>query len=259
MKPLIGITSNYQQRKYRLNSDYISSVLRSGGMPVVICPVAKGKSDTKRGVAGKQGFLSAPDINDYISSIADLLDGLLLSGGNDLAPSYYNEGVSVPRKCLKIIPELRIEFELNLLIEILKRQKPVLGICFGMQLLNVAFGGSLYQDLIYQQASLLNHEEMEHNINILQLPELEIEGSLYVVNSSHHQAVKELGEGLEIFALSDDNLIEGFYKKNYPFLVGVQWHPERMPDSELTKKIFKLFIKKAEIVKSKKGHIEGGQ
>jgi putative glutamine amidotransferase len=255
MKPLIGITSNYQQKKYKLNSDYITSVLRAGGVPVVICPAANGTSDNKKSLQKNGKKLPTLDKNDYISSIADLLDGLLLSGGNDINPTYYDEKVSVPQKCLKIIPKLRVEFELRLLNEMLKRGKPVLGICFGMQLLNVAFGGSLYQDLSYQSASALNHKETEHNINILQLPELEINCSSYIVNSTHHQAVKKLGKGLEIFALSDDNHIEGFFKKDYPFLMGIQWHPERMPDNELSLKILKLFIKKAQQIKNEKTDI----
>lgn len=254
MKPIIGITSNYQQKKYKLNSDYVSSVLRAGGTPVVICPADGRKSVSKECLQDPRDFFSNLQSDDYISSIADLLDGLLLSGGNDIHPFYYGEKVSVPWKCLKIIPKLRIEYELCLLKEMLKMGKPVLGICLGMQLLNTAFGGALYQDLLYQKASVLNHKDTVHNINILQQHALEINTSSYIVNSTHHQAVKRLGEGLELFALSDDNLIEGFYKKDYPFLVGIQWHPERMPDNELSLNIFDLFVKKAS--EAKKGKMQ---
>lgn len=246
MKPLIGVTSNYQQKKYRLNSDYIASILRAGGTPVAICPTGWWKSNSKKASQYTQSGFSKRETIDYISSIVDSVDGLFLSGGNDIDPSYYSEDVSVPRKCLKFMPKLRIEFELSLLREIVKRGKPVLGTCFGMQLLNVAFGGSLYQDILYQEASLLNHNGEDHDINILHLPELMVSNTTYLVNSTHHQAVKKLGRGLETFALSVDNLIEGFYMKDYPFLVGIQWHPERMPDSELSLKILNLFVKKAE-------------
>ncbi len=239
MKAVIGITSDIAPKTYKLKKDYIRAVLAAGGLPVIISPVSAGKAEDSQKI-------SSSAIRDYIHSIADLLDGLLLSGGNDVAPCYYNEKISVPKKFLKIIPKLRTEFELNLVKEMIKRQKPVLGICYGMQLLNVAFGGSLYQDLSYQRGVILKHDNMGHNVRVFQIHGLEITESTYIVNSSHHQAVKTLGEGLDIFALSDDNLIEGFYKTGYPFLVGVQWHPERMPDNELCLKILKLFIKKAE-------------
>lgn len=242
MKPLIGITFDYRQRRYRLKSDYIESVLRAGGLPLAICPVEIGRIENKNLPVKSQNLAAGY----YVESLSNLLDGLLLSGGNDVSLSYYNEKIFVARKCLKIVPKLRVDFELSLLNEMLKRGKPVLGICFGMQLLNVAFKGSLYQDLSSQKPSSLNHMASMHSISILPMAELEINSSSYIVNSSHHQAVKKLGEGLEVFAVSDDNLIEGFYKKDYPFLVGTQWHPERMPDNELSVKILGLFIKKAQ-------------
>ncbi|MBS4060417.1 MAG: gamma-glutamyl-gamma-aminobutyrate hydrolase family protein, partial [Bacteroidetes bacterium] len=228
MKPVIGITSDLQQNIYKLRKDYIKAVSSAGGLPVIISPFPDNHGFKK----ACKSILSR-ESNDYISSIADLIDGLLLSGGDDIAPKYYNEEISVPRKCLKVIPKLRIEFEISLLKEVVKRRKPVLGICFGMQLLNVAFGGSLYQDLKYQKEDSFDHKNTEHNVRVLRIAGLDIKHSRYIVNSTHHQAVKMLGEELDILALSDDDIIEGFYKKDYPFLIGVQWHPERMHDDEL--------------------------
>lgn len=247
MKPVIGITSDFQQKIYKLKQDYVRAVLLAGGLPVIISPFFADKafeqSELEKGGENKA---------DYICSIADLIDGLLLSGGNDISPSYYNEEISVPKKSLKIVPKLRSDFELSLLKEILKRRKPVLGICLGMQLLNAAFGGSLYQDLKYQTGGILDHKGMEHNIKVSKFSGLNINHERYIVNSTHHQAVKMLGEGLDIFAVSGDNIIEGFYKRDYPFLVGVQWHPERVPDDELSAKLLELFVKTAEQEKNKR-------
>ncbi len=247
MKPVIGITSDLQQKTYKLKQEYVNAVLRSGGLPLIISPSLADNSIAHK----SQESASTTDTNSYICEVADLIDGLLLSGGDDISPCYYKEEISVPKKFLKVVPKIRSDFELSLLKEILKGRKPVLGICLGMQLLNVAFGGTLYQDLRYQSGGIINHKGIEHDIKVCKFSGLEINHSRYVVNSTHHQAVKILGEGLDIFALSDDNIVEGFYKRDYPFLVGVQWHPERMPDDELSIKILGLFVKISERKRNK--------
>jgi putative glutamine amidotransferase len=109
-----------------------------------------------------------------------------------------------------------------------------------MQLISVYFGGTLYQDLVLQGSVEISHENGYHLIMISENRFFE-EGT-FSVNSSHHQAIKQLGKGLSACAHSPDRLIEAFYKEDYPFLVGTQWHPERIPESDLSTRIFQFFV-----------------
>lgn len=164
-------------------------------------------------------------------------NGFIIPGGKDLNPSYYKE-----KKIFRINPEeeKRIEFEFFLLHEIIKKRKPVLGICYGMQIMNVCFKGTLYQDIRSQIEGALNHEQEKHVICVHDNPYLE--PGEYEVNSSHHQAVRDIGTGLEPFAYASDGIIEAYYHKTQPFIMGVQWHLERMNDIT-SKRIFDAFGK----------------
>lgn len=222
MKPIIGITTDMDDNIYKLKQDYVSAVEKSGGLPLILVPAM-----------------------DNVSQIADFIDGLLLSGGNDLSPEYYGEKISVPSGCLKIVRKERSDFEIALLKEVVKRKKPVLAICYGMQLVNVAFGGSLYQDIGIQIKGVSNHGEGQYDIKIIQSLAFSPQPSVFTVNSSHHQAVKVLADGFDVFAVSEDGIIEGFYKKDYPFFICVQWYPERIFYDKLSLGIFKAFIEKS--------------
>ncbi|MDI6802100.1 MAG: gamma-glutamyl-gamma-aminobutyrate hydrolase family protein [Thermodesulfovibrionales bacterium] len=247
MKPLIGITSDMDEHVFKLRQDYVRAVEMANGLPLVAAP--------QRDVA----------------KISELIDGLIISGGDDLPPEYYGETVAVPPERLRFVRNERVDFELALLKEMVKRYKPILAVCYGMQLVNVAFGGSLYQDIEYQIEGAINHKEGGHLIKIDEDFYYEMNNayselcSPQSVNSSHRQAVKGLGEGLSVFATSKDGIIEGFYKKGYPFLVGVQWHPERSlttRDKEtglekydkLSLAIFERFIKTAGEIKEQHGN-----
>jgi len=213
-KPVIGITTDIEDGYLKLKQNYCEAIAMSGGIPMLIPP--------------------AEDPVLY----AERINGLLIPGGDDLNPSYYHEEI-LPQ--VKTVARQRSEFEMSLLNEILKIHKPVLGICYGMQLLNVFFGGSLYQDIASQLEVEINHKKDYHIIVITENRFLE-EGR-FSVNSTHHQAVKEPGNNLSPFAYSPDNLIEAFYLKDYDFLVGVQWHPERLLEEALSLSLFKYFVK----------------
>ncbi len=234
MRPLIGITADMGPSKnrkvggggsddllFRLKRDYVSAVARAGGSPLVLVPVF-----------------------DDIPRIAGLVDGLLVPGGGDIPPEYYNETAVVPAACLELAERDRTDFELALLGEVNKKQKPVLGICYGMQLINVMFGGSLYQDIGRQTGCGQGHKDGQHGIRITGHFPAGLEPLYLTINSSHHQAVKTLGSGLEVFAEAEDGIIEGIYYPRHPFLAGVQWHPEQGCDA-LSLKILALFIERA--------------
>jgi putative glutamine amidotransferase len=199
MKKMVGITCSIDEKKLYLNRDYTQIILNAGIIPLIISP---------------DMVLNYP----YIEKIIKNISGLVVSGGGDINPKFYKENNIA---CKKLVPDERVKAEIKLLKMFRKTSKPVLGICYGMQLINIFLGGTLLQDI----QTNIDHTKGVHEIKIIDNPFLS-EG-IYNVNSSHHQAVKKLGKGLEYFAISNDGIIEGFYLKDHPFFVGVQWHPER--------------------------------
>lgn len=211
--PIIGITSDIKGEYVKMKYHYVDVITNAGGSPVLIPPSSHPR--------------------DYAKSI----NGLIISGGDDLDPIYYCE---VPLPNVKPVPKKRSDFEIALLRDVVKLRKPVIGICYGMQLINVAFGGTLFQDIESQISVEINHKKGYHKIMITENRFLQ--KGRFSVNSTHHQTVRMLGNGLKAFAFSLDNLIEAFYHEKLPYLIGVQWHPERLPNNEISIKLFESFV-----------------
>lgn len=218
-KVIIGITSfcgEEKDKKFnKVRCSYVNAVYKAGGVPVVIPPFNNLK-------------LSA----QYI----DLIDALILSGGNDITPAIYGESKLPQVKDNNIN---RDKWEIDLFKKAYQSNLPILGICRGMQLINVALGGSLYQDIDFQLNCDLPHlpldlqrkknlEYEKHKVDILkntQLDKILCSDKIHV-NSHHHQAIKNLADDLTISAKSECGITEAVEAKNHAFLIGVQWHPE---------------------------------
>lgn len=168
-----------------------------------------------------------------LAALAEELDGLVLTGGEDVDPVHFGEE---PFPGLGRISPLRDELEIRLVKSFVERDKPVLAICRGIQVLNVALGGSLWQDLPRQWKRPLQHRQnaprwhCSHSIHVYEGTKLaEIIGAGPIrVNSFHHQAIKDVAPGLSVAATSADGVIEAVECRSHRFLLGVQWHPENL-------------------------------
>jgi putative glutamine amidotransferase len=215
MKPVIGITTYSEQKPMKAYStvsmNYVRSVIMARGLPILL-PVCE-----DIGLA-----------QDYI----DCLDGLLLTGGEDVSPLVYGEN---PIKEVDYFSPVRDEFEIRLVKLALEKNIPVLGICRGLQVMNAALGGTLYQDIFSQVKDCLGHfpkplpvDELYHSVQIEKNSRLHrVFGKDRIkVNSYHHQSVKDPAVDFQVTARSSDGIIEGIEHRDKAFAVAVQWHPE---------------------------------
>lgn len=237
--PLIGITpglwnhpSNPRQTRQEstilLEERYCTAIVNAGGVPVI---------------------LSVPYWRSAIHSLMHRLDGLLVSGGNfDIHPRYYGER---PLRALGEVQPRRTRFELAIIRLALENDWPILGICGGLQAINVALGGTLYQDIATQLPNAVEHQQAAkkatggHAIRIQPGTLLNriFRRKNLEVNTTHHQAIKRLGTGLLINATAEDGLIEGVESPRHSFVLGVQWHPEAMHRKLVAQQsIFRFFV-----------------
>lgn len=237
MKPIIGLTCSLGAQKNDwvgragltwdfAKREYHRRIEEHGGIPVLLPSVHRGET---------------------VAELCALVDGVLLTGGEDIDPSYYGEENAHGRS--QSHPE-RDRFETTLLRCAERRALPVLGICRGMQVLNVHFGGSLYQDLSERPGTGAHHSPEEgvylpHAVRIAPGSRLAtlVGPEPRTVNSRHHQIVKRLAPGFAATAFAEDGVIEAIERADgESFLMGVQWHPELMPEDGATAALFAGFI-----------------
>lgn len=212
MKPIIGIVPlvDIERESYWMLPGYMKSIEQAGGIGIMF-PLTFEQND--------------------LAELLKRVDGLLFTGGPDIFPFMYNEKIS--EECGQCCFE-RDEMEFNLFKLAYDLKMPMLGICRGLQMMNVMMHGTLYQDINAQMYSRVKHHQSMPYDKPIHSVEIDIESPLYKalqvssleVNSLHHQGIKDLGHGLKPMATSKDGLIEAIYAPDYPFMWGVQWHPE---------------------------------
>ena len=228
---IIGILAQIDNEKEtKISNTYIRALESCGAVPIV---------------------LPYTDNENTLNEFINICDGFLFSGGCDIAPERYGERPSM--LCGESQP-YRDEFELSIFERAYRSGKPIMGICRGEQLINVALGGTLYQDIPSEVNTSLLHSQSEpkhlpsHRVLVKEgTPLYELLGKEFIAaNSFHHQAVKELGKNLEIMALSDDGIVEAVYLRGEQYIRAYQWHPERLSYSDdKNKMLFEDFIKAA--------------
>ena len=230
-KPVIGITVAHGKEELKTfpRVYYVTSVKEAGGLPLLLPPVES--------------------LNEA-QEVLDLLDGLILTGGGDISPYFLGED---PLRGIGECQPERDSGELLLSKAALERDLPLLGICRGIQVLAVAAGGKIYQDIPSQHQGAMLHSQTAPR----QFPwhEVELKDSLLArilgekriaVNSLHHQAVSVIPQGFRLNALAPDGVIEGIEKSGAKFCVGVQWHPESMSGTGHSRMLFKGLINACE-------------
>jgi len=250
MKPIIGITAERESAspdqpgfKFQgMLTAYIEAIHEAGGLPILI-PLTLGEDD--------------------LDELQSRLDGVLIPGGGDIDPALYR---ATPHPQTKNIDADRDRLELNLTRQAVAQGRPFFGICRGLQVFNVALGGTLYQDLPSEHPGPVAHsypwrefppDRIAHTVKIeeesllahsivegLALSTLSLskgEGTLVEVNSSHHQAVKDLAPGLQITARAPDGIAEALELPTHPFALAVQWHPEHLRQPEM-RRLFERFV-----------------
>ena len=238
-KPMIALTARMgwfeEQYKLYVNQHYYDAVAQAGGIPVMV------------------GYACKEDL----TAIADQFDGLLVTGGEDLDPATYHQKKHVSVSCTD--PRLD-DLDLQLIKMFEQRKKPILGICRGLQSINVAFGGDLIQDINTQYSQLREqgHQQYKmhpkpaidatfHNNTFVKGTVLhKLLGDEHAVNSYHHQNIDHVAKGFIVNSWSDDGLAEGIERDN---ILAVQWHPERLTWDEGHRSIFEYFVSLCNSVK----------
>ncbi|HEU5163079.1 MAG TPA: gamma-glutamyl-gamma-aminobutyrate hydrolase family protein [Thermoanaerobaculia bacterium] len=226
--PLIAIAADIAAAEGRerasVPASYIEAVRRAGGMPLLVPP-------------GEDGEAAA---------VVGRADALLLVGGNDCDPALFGEE---PHPSIELIDPRRQRSDLALAAAARRAGLPTLGICLGMQIMNVAAGGTLIQDIPSQVGGRIPHggessDRARHAVTVDEGSRLAalIGAGRHDVNSTHHQAVRAAGSGIALTAVADDGVVEALEDPAHPFYLGVQWHPEDMAGERAADPLFEAFI-----------------
>lgn len=231
MKAKIGIVvCAIEEQKQYVSDAYIQAIKSVGGLPILL-PMVKSKAA----------------ISEYVS----LCDGFLFCGGGDITPLLFKQEPSIGIGKTDISLDL---FQIRLMREVLGKDKPLLAICRGMQVLNVACGGTIYQDLshvdfetIHHMQTSLSRKDISHKVTFAEKTKMhKILGPFAYTNSFHHQAIDTVGNGLMVSGTTGDDVIEAIEMPSHSFVVGVQWHPENLFDSAPSmKQLFYALIRYA--------------
>ncbi|HSJ39011.1 MAG TPA: gamma-glutamyl-gamma-aminobutyrate hydrolase family protein [Planococcus sp. (in: firmicutes)] len=228
-KPVIGITARVEKdQTYTLDPVYGQAIIKSGGLPLIVPIVDK----------------------EDIPLLCERLDGLIVTGGGDINPLLYGEE---PHPSLGAVYPGSDLYEKELILEFLKLDKPFMGMCRGLQMLNVALGGTNYQDLEAEFEGKLNqHLQLAMRTHRTHTVELEEDSRLYEimgekkfhVNSFHHQGVNKVSDKLKVVARAADGLVEALESVDYQFVLGIQWHPEEfaLQGDQASINIFDRFV-----------------
>ncbi len=232
MKPVIGIGSDIgaaarDPRDCAFQfATYVDAVRKAGAIPMVIPPQPENAAE-----------------------VVERLDGIVLAGGNDCDPAVYGEA---RHATVEPMDPRRQENDLSLARAAHDLGIPTLGICLGVQVMNVAAGGKLIQDIDSEMVTDIRHEGVpgnrsRHDVRIEPGTRLAsiLGARSWNVNSSHHQAIRTAAPGFRVTAHADDGVIEGLEDPRHPFYVGVQWHPEDMPGEESATTLFRAFVEAA--------------
>lgn len=232
MKPIIGITAEVDEEKnYYLSPVYSDTIIQAGGIPLLIPLVSE----------------------ENIEELCEQIDGLIITGGEDIDPAYYNE---YPHLDLQRTTPRLDKMEYELVRKMLELDKPYVGMCRGLHMLNIVMGGSLFQSIHSQR----EEPAMQHRQNAIRTHRshpisLSKESKLYdifqeehfKVNSFHHQGVNRVGEGLKVVATAPDGIVEAAESTQHTFVIGFQWHPEEfaLDGDEKSQQFFKEYIRAA--------------
>lgn len=234
MEPIIGLTPSvtHDEKSYTIAVAHSDAILNAGAFPII---------------------LSYSEDEAIIHRMAETLDGLYVTGGYDIDPHYFNEE---PHRALGLVNPIRDYFEIELVKQMIALNKPVLGVCRGCQIINVALGGTMYQDIFTQKkGNVIQHVQRRSLQYVSHFIRIEKDSLFFditqmeriKVNSNHHQANRLLGENLRISAMSDDGIIEAIELTTTPFVLGVQWHPEQLlkRNDQVARALYHYFVRVA--------------